>query len=298
MDFADNLINWLDSETTFKQPMNILICFSQPDTGKALGILANDMVRSRAEKSSITVIHFMRDEEAQRIENMNAYKNQLFSGMITASERNKVTIRTFVKISDNYVTDILLASEEQNYSLVLTGVDHTTFNPALWSKYLRLKNDPVYSEGDIHKQFEPEEMHAFTDFLALLSRNPKPTGFFVDNGFTEMRLAFAPIVDKEDVCIFPHILQIAMKEGVKVMIWDAIGIFDSNPKMQKLYQSAVKKTDGHIWLWNNDKKIESEFIQQQDLIIVGSEGWNKLISSALQWTGTLPSTLIIKNKPI
>ena len=30
-----------------------------------------------------------------------------------------------------------------------------------------------------------------------------------------------------------------------------------------------KKTDGEVKLWDNNKKIELDFIQQQDLMIIG-----------------------------
>jgi hypothetical protein len=65
--------------------------------------------------------------------------------------------------------------------------------------------------------------------------------------------------------------------------------------MQKLYQYIVKKTDGRVHLWNDDRKIEEDFIRGQDLVIIGVEGWVKLINAPLPWKEVLPSTLIIKD---
>ena len=34
-------------------------------------------------------------------------------------------------------------------------------------------------------------------------------------------------------------------------------------------------------LWDDDRKIERDFIQQQDLVIMGIDGWGKLLATAL-----------------
>ena len=57
-----------------------------------------------------------------------------------------------------------------------------------------------------------------------------------------------------------------------------------------------KGNDEKVMLWDNSKKIDYEFIKQQDLVIIGFEGWAKLISSAITWSHSLPSTLIIRKK--
>ena len=79
------------------------------------------------------------------------------------------------------------------------------------------------------------------------------------------------------------------------MIWDAIGITDTEFKLQKLYQLITKKSDATIQLWDNNKKIDDTFIQTQDLIMIGSEGWNRLTNTPLPWKEHLPSLLIIKD---
>lgn len=297
MDFLDILVNKIDAEAELKKPVNALICFSRPETGNALCSLAVDIARAKSEKSSITVLHFISEEEMQTIEDMNIYKSSLFSRMIEKTEKNHITIRTFVETSNDYVTDILDFAEKYESNLILLGIGKQVFNPMLWSKYLSLKRDSLSGgEQQMERHFNENEVRSLTSVATLLNRSPRATGVFVMNDFSETRKIFVPILDKEDIHLFTYIYQIAQKENVKVMVWDAIGIIESHPKMQKLYQFMQKKTDGRIYIWDNNKKIEHDFIQQQDLVVVGIEGWDKLISSALQWTDSLPSTLIIKDK--
>lgn len=298
MDFVDILLKRLDSENELKRPIHALICFSKPETGKALGILANELVKSRTVKPAITALHLIDEEQKRSIENIDAYKNELFADIVAESERNKVTIRTFIKTSDCFAEDILKTSEEQGCNIVLLGIGSKVFNSKLWEKYRKLKGESEISEEIIFEHFAPGEARSLRNVSSLLTRNPVASGVFINNGFKEPRNIFVPILDKEDVHIFTYLYQIATKENVSVTVWDAIGITQSNSKVQKLYQYITKKTDNRVKLWNNNKKIGEDFISMQDLIIIGIEAWDKLISAPLSWTSSLPSTLIIKDKTV
>ena len=294
MEFVDILLKRIEGETELKKPVNALICFSKEKTGKALRALINKMVRFKPDKSSITLLNLIDAEQTKQIPDKNIYKSELFSDIIQLSESNKLSIRTFVKQSENYVDDILRTAEEYNCNLVLLGIGSSVFNSTLWSKYLKLKGDIALNEEDNCQQLD-ETTTSLNNVSSLLARNKLSTGIFVDNNYTEAKNIFVPILIKEDAFAFPYFYQMAKNPDVLVTVWDAIGLLETGQKFQKLFQFVTKKTDGRIKLWDNNKKIELCFIQQQDLMIIGYNGWEKLISSALTWTHHLPSVLIIKD---
>lgn len=280
MEFVDILLKRIEGENELKKPVNALICFSKMTTGKALGALISRMARFRPDKSSVTLLNLIDKEQARDIEDENRYKTELFSGIIPSAEANRLSIRTFVKESENYVEEILRTAEEYDCNLVLLGIGSSLFNPALWHKYLQLKESSSMSE---------------LDFSSLLARNRLSIGIFLDNNYRDGNRIFVPLLYQEDAYVFPYLYQLAKNPDVTVTIWDAIGLMESDPKFQKLFQFIVKKTDGEVKLWDNNKKIELDFIQQQDLMIIGFNGWEKLIGSPLSWTSHLPSVLIIKD---
>lgn len=297
MDFADILLNRFNSEVEMKKQNSVLVCFSNLETGKILCRLATYITRSKSEKVSITLLYFIsKAEEMLHSEEMAEYQHKIISDLLPSEERDKITLRLFVKSSDDYLADILKTCEEQKCNLILPGMSHNDFDSAFLKKYGKLKNDPVNSEAFILDQFEYREAKALKIINALFSRSTISTGLFIDNGVTEFRKVFIPILHKTDMHIFTYLYRIAQRENIKIMIWDAIGIIQSEPKIQKFFQFILKKTEGHIYLWDNDKKIGCDFIKEQDLIISGTEGWSKLISTPLQWTDFLPSTLIIKEQ--
>ncbi len=298
MDFADILLNRFDGEAEMKKPNNALICFSKLETGKVLGRLATHIIRSKSEKSSITLLYFIdKAEEMRYSEGMDEYQSKVIADFMPANERDKITLRLFIQSSDHYHADIMRISEEQKSNLILLGVSNSELNAGLVKKYGQLKNDPANSDIFISEQFQERESEMLKSINILFNRSTIPTGLFIDNGITEFRKLFIPLLHKADIHIFTYLFRIARQENVKMMIWDAIGIIQSDPKIQKLYQLIVKKSEGHTHLWNNNKKIGCDFIKEQDLVIIGTEGWDKLICTPLEWTNCLPSTLIIKEKP-
>ena len=233
-------------------------------------------------------------EQAKHIQDENTYKSELFSDIIQLSEANKLSVRTFVKQSENYVEDILRTADEYNCNLVLLGIGSSVFNSSLWHKYLKLREENNLPEAAL-QQLDEKAASSLNNVSTLLARNKLSTGIFVENNYLDANQLFVPILYKEDAYSFPYFYQMAKNPDVTVTVWDAIGLMESDQKFQKLFQFIAKKTDGRVKLWDNNKKIELNFIQQQDLMIIGFNGWEKLIGSPLSWTHCLPSVLIIKD---
>ncbi|WP_352423201.1 hypothetical protein [Proteiniphilum sp.] len=294
MDFADMVLNRFD-EAEMKKNNSALVCFSTLETGKKLSSLAIQFIRPKSGKSSVTLLYFIdKQEEIRLSEGMDEYKHKILSDLISTEERDKITLRLFIQSSDDYNADIIRISEEQKSNLILLGIHHNEFNPALIRKYGQLKSDPTHSDIFILEQFEEREAETLKNLNALFNRDIVSTGLFIDNGSTQFRNFFIPILQKSDIQLFTYLYRIAQQENVKIMIWDAIGIIGSEARIQKLYQFITKKSEGRIYLWDNNKKIGCDFIREQDLVIMGVEGWRKLICTPLPWTDCIPSTLLIK----
>jgi len=299
MDFVDMLLNRFDGESELKKPTNALICFAQPETGKTVSRLAADIAMSRSGKSAITLLHFIDNEEKiQQTEEMDVYQSRLLAEFMPKGDKSKITMRLFVRDSTDKLADITQMVEEQHCNLVMLGIATNEADIQLVKKYSVLRSDPTRTETSLLELFQEGEAQTMQYISALLNRIKVPTGILIDNGLTVANHIFVPVLSKADVHIFTFVYQIAQREHVQIMVWDAIGIIQSDPKMQRLFQFVVKKTDGHVQLWDDDKKIEQDFIQSRDLVIIGVHGWSKLINTPLPWCDALPSTLIIKDTTI
>lgn len=298
MEFADIITKRIEGENDPKKPVNILICFSKKQTGKALGEITHKMIRNKPGKSSITMLNLINREQAEKIGDENIYKSELFADIHVIGEADRLTVRTFVKHAENFVAEVVNTAEEQNCNIIFFGVGQNIFNASLWNKYVKLRNEAnIVADEDYQRELGEKAVLALRNISTLLNRHEQAIGIFIPNNFPgDVKRIFVPILKESDICTFPYFYQIAKNTDVSVMIWDAIGIIESNVKLQKTFQYISRKTDSRMRLWNNNKKIENDFISEQDLMIIGYDGWEKLIGTPLTWIDNLPSVLVIKDK--
>lgn len=298
MELADIIIKRIEEEDNSKAPTNILICFSKKETGKALGDLTQMMLRFNPAKSSITMLNLISKEQAEQIEDENIYKSELYSDINITGETDKLTVRTFVKESENFAQEIIHTAEEQNANVVLFGIGRNLFSTNLWDKYIKLKSESiVLGEEEYKKELGEKATSTLRNITAILKRQEQTSGIFITNRYRgEINNIFIPILKENDACAFPFLYQLGKNQNVNITVWDAIGLIGSNPKLQKIFNSISRKADGKISLWRNDRKIEDEFIKEMDLMIIGHEGWSRLIVTPLTWISHLPSVLIINDK--
>ena len=137
------LIDKFLKRTLFEQesdpPLNILVCFSKHDSGIALCKVANYLMHSKGKDEQIASLHLLEREEYDKIENIEEYKASLYSGIIEECRKGTAMVRTFIKPSDDFVSEILSTSEKLESNLVLVGIGKTVLTPQLWGSYRNLQ---------------------------------------------------------------------------------------------------------------------------------------------------------------
>lgn len=290
------LIDKLLKRTLFEQesdpPLNILVCFSKHDSGIALCKVANYLMHSKDKDEQIASLHLLEREEYDKIENIEEYKASLYSGIIEECRKGTAMVRTFIKPSDDFVSEILSTSEKLESNLVLVGIGKTVLTPQLWGSYKKFTaNHGVTQEADTSL-----DTISHRGVSSLLERNEKTTGIFINHDLDTIDNVFIPILDKVDIHIFDYIKRLAEKTTAKITLWDAIGVIETVPDLKKAFHFMQKNAVGSVSMWDNSKKIDYDYIKQQDLVVIGFDGWTKLISSAITWSHSLRSTLIIRKK--
>ena len=290
------LIDKLLKRTLFEQesdpPLNILVCFSKHDSGIALCKVANYLMHSKGKDEQIASLHLLEREEYDKIENIEEYKASLYSGIIEECRKGTAMVRTFIKPSDDFVSEILSTSEKLESNLVLVGIGKTVLTPQLWGSYQKFTaNQGVTQEADTSL-----DTISHRGVSSLLERNEKTTGIFINHDLDTIDNVFIPILDKVDIHIFDYIKRLAEKTTAKITLWDAIGVIETVPDLKKAFHFMQKNAVGSVSMWDNSKKIDYDYIKQQDLVVIGFDGWTKLISSAITWSHSLRSTLIIRKK--
>ncbi len=279
-------------------PVNQLICFVDSDTGIKLSELSAKLI-SRTHESSITLLQLMNKEQAASIDNFEKYKNDTFQAAIELCKNRGITIRIFVKISENFLDDIVNMVEEFGYNFLSVGIHQQIIDDSAWPQNMNMQNnEPTtgWKRSNANDNAFARKNDIVEQLSSLLNRVMIMTGIFINKDFEKMNHIFIPLLDNKDVPLFRFVNSFSIKEVSSVITWDAVGIIENNPDLKKMYRDKLRSSDGKFTLWDTNKKIDCNFIKQQDLMIIGLESWCKLIGTALSWFHVLPSTLIIKDK--
>lgn len=295
MDFVDLLLKRFDGESELRKPTSVLVCYTEYETGKMLTQLAYQIAMARTERSSVALLYFIdRHKEQLSQDEISIIQSKIGTDFMPKAEKGKLTLRTFISDEEDHTAYIEKMADEQGANLVLRGISSKELNLVEVERYSQLRRDPANPMSAILAQFPQEQAQMLQEITVMMGQNKVPTALFVDNGMREVSRIFVPVLSRSDVLAFTFLYHLSHQENTKIMVWDAIGIIETEPKLQKLFQFIVKKSDGRVHLWNNDRKIEETFIREQDLMIIGVEGWSRLINTPLPWKEQLPSLLIIK----
>jgi hypothetical protein len=280
-------------------PVNQLICFVDTDTGIKLCELSAKLI-SRTHESSITLLQLMNKEQTAGIDNFEKYKNDTFQSTIELCKNRGITIRIFVKISENFLDDIVNMIDEFGYNFRSIGIHRQIIDDSAWPQNMNLQNNESPTDWKTSNANDDDVVAKKNDIVeklsSLLNRVMIMTGIFINKDFEKMNHIFIPLLDNKDIPLFRFVNSFSTKEVSSVITWDAVGIIENNPDLKKMYRDKLRSSDGKFTLWDTNKKIDCNFIEQQDLMIIGLESWCKLIGTALSWFHALPSTLIIKDK--
>lgn len=290
----------METVENIKVAVNLLVCFKDAETARAMSEPAAYLAFSGSENSSITFLH-LTDEDLAPGHSVNEeeYQSKAFKDYVSKLEKNKFTVRTLIKKTDDHIAEIKKFIKEQNFTLLMYGVSNKNITTSLCSRLSKLKGDPTISELEIKEQFMPNEWLMMNSISELFDMNPITTCLFINNRLSVLNRFFVPILGSSDTKVLPAaVARFARKENAEIMFWDAIGAIEQNQKLQKFFNNCQKLAEDKVYTWDTNKKIEVDFVQLQDLCIMGVEGWNKLIRTNLPWIEQLPSTLIIKSKTI
>ncbi len=297
MELADIVVKRIEEEENTKKLFNALIGFSKENVGVAISKISQLFTTGRQKRSTLTLLNLLEDEEISKIEDINIYRANLPNKIVGEQDgAEKITTRTFIKQSDNFASDIGKTADEQNCDFIFLGMGPNVFNTPLWDKYIKLKQNNLATEEDYINELGQQQTKTLRVASNLLAKSDKSVGVLVGDIPETLSNIFVPILREEDLIILTHISQIAKSTNLRITVWDAIGVIENNNKIQKLFSSISKKAESKVRLWNNDKKITIDFINEQDLMVIARTGWEKLICTPLCWIKSMPSTLIIKDK--
>ncbi len=275
----------------------VLLSFDHPESGSTLLKLAHDFTHKMNGNKSITAMNIAPVNEMHAYD-INEYENEQFKNVIETSNDLNLEVTTLFKASNDIENDLTHITNKGNYDLLLIMLGKSMYEGSLLGRLLGFTTkiinpekllNTVKGKGNIFNN------SPFDDFtLQILDKTQIPVGILVEKEFTSADKVFVPIFNLSDFYLLEYAKRLINNNNSQTIILDVAGQIRNNIEVKELIRSIEQVAPNHITLYN-EKKIEKEFLNSQDLMLISSKSWKNLIDTKSIWLSDIPSTLIISN---
>lgn len=288
--------NYIPAEIRQASQFKILVSFDSPDGGKTLLRLANAFVSKLKNNAMVTAMHISPSSEIHTF-NLQEYENESFRPILAEAESLGQNVTTLFKASTDVDSDIATVANKGEFDLVLIDIGQSIFEGTLLGKILGFTTRIINPESLLNTFTGKEKLFENSPFddrtQHILSKTTPPVGILVDKDFKGTDRVFVTVFDDSDAFLIDFAQKLISNSGSQVTVLDADGSIKKNPQIKEAIRSIEHTVPNHIQLLN-EKKLEKEFLQSQDLLIISVDSWKKLVESRSTWLNNTPSLLILK----
>jgi len=288
--------NYIPAEIRQASRFKVLVSFDSPDGGKNLLRLAHAFVAKMSGNAMVTAMHVSPSSEIHTF-NLQEYEKESFKPVLAEAEILGQKVTTLFKATSDVDSDIPTVANKGEFDLVLIDIGQSIFEGTLLGKILGFTTRIINPENLLNTFTGKEKLFENSPFdektQQILSKTHTPVGILVDKEFKGTDRIFVSIFDEEDAFLIEYAHKLIANAGSQVTILDADGFVKNNPHIKERIRSVEQIVPNHIQLLS-EKKLEKEFLQSQDLMIISVESWKKLVDTRSTWLNNTPSLLILK----
>lgn len=288
-------INTVQEKVIHQSKFKIILSFGNPEMGRSLLRLANNLVRKQKENTSVTALHLCPNNVLHHY-NMDEYENESFAPVVLESEILNQKITTLFKASDNIDGDITEITNKGDFDLLLIGLGQSIFEGSLLGKILGYTTRIVNPDRLIQRVAGKEKIYGNLPFddrtQNILSGSKVPVGIYVDKNTGDLNQVIVPFYSEKDGFFVEYIQRLIKNSKVQVTITDPADMIRNHIEIEEAIQAIEQEVPNHLVV-NSGQNIDEQFIRQFQLMIISTEGWKKLVDSRTSWLNQTPSILIL-----
>lgn len=289
-------INMLQDKISQLSKFKIILSFGNPEMGRSLLRLANNLVKKQKENTSVTALHLCPNNVLHHY-NMDEYENESFAPVIQESEILNQKITTLFKASDDIDDDIAEITNKGDFDLLLIGIGQSIFEGSLLGRILGYTTRIVHPDRLIQKVARKEKMFGNSPFddrtQNILSGSRVPVGIFVDKNTGNFDQVIVPFYAEKDGFLVEYIQRLLKNSKAQVTATDPEGIIRKHSEIKEAIRAIEQEAPNHITV-NSEKVMDEQFIRQFQLMVISTDGWKKLVDSRSPWLNQTPSILILQ----
>ncbi|WP_215238566.1 cation:proton antiporter domain-containing protein [Dyadobacter helix] len=280
---------------TSKSRFSILVAFASPLGGRKMIRLAHHFIEP-AVPQNVTALHLSPSSYLNQV-NTEEYQYETFRPINEEADKLNIPVNMLFKPSQNIEHDIIETANDGEYDLLIMGIGHSVFEGTLLGKVLGITNkiispvrliDTITGKGKLFNTdiFDERTSHVIQSVTI-------PVAILIEKKLDKMEEVFIPIFSESDQFLLEFAKKLILHQPTRITIMDPSGLAAQYLSIQKmitsLQASAPERVNQH-----NEKALEKDFLQEQDLMLISNESWKKAVESHSIWLSYSPSVLIIR----
>jgi Kef-type K+ transport system membrane component KefB len=274
----------------------IILSFGNPEMGRALLRLANNLIKNNPENSSITTLHLCPNNILHHY-NVDEYEDESFAPIIQESKLLGQQITTLFKASDDIEDDIIEITNKGDFDLLLIGIGQSIFKGSLLGRILGYTTRIVNPDRIFQKVSGKEKIFGNSLFdertQNILSGSTVPVGIFINNNSVNFDRVVVPLLSEKDSFLVDYIQRLIKNSGAQITVSDPNNLIRKNTQCNEAI-TAIEQEAPNYLTYSNTIVLGEQFISQFQLMVISTDGWRKLIDLQPKWLDKMPSILIIQ----
>ena len=283
-------------EIVRQSKFKIILSFGNPEMGRSLLRIANNLVKKQKENTTVTALHLCPNSVLHNY-NIDEYENESFAPIIQESEILKQEFTTLFKATDDIDNDISEITNKGDFDLLLIGIGQSIFEGSLLGKILGYTSRIINTDRLIQKVAGKEKMLVNSPFDVrtqnILLGSKVPVGIFVDKNTGKFDRVIVPFLSERDGFLMEYIQRLIHNSEAQVTVTDTSEIIKNHHEIKEAIRAIEHVTPNNITL-SRTKNIDEQFMKPFQLMIISTEGWKKLVDSRQSWIKQTPSILILQ----
>jgi Kef-type K+ transport system membrane component KefB len=289
-------INIIQEKISQLSKFKIILSFGNPEMGRSLLQLANNLIKKQKENTSVTALHLCPNNVLHHY-NMDEYEDESFAPVIHESEIINQKITTLFKASDDIDNDIAEITNKGDFDLLLIGIGQSIFEGSLLGRILGYTTRIVNPDRFIQKVSGKEKLFGSSPFdertQSILLNTKIPVGVFVDKNTGNFDQIVVPFYFEKDIALIEYLQRFIKNSEAQVTVTDPTNLIRKHTAIKEAIRAIEHEAPNHITL-NNESVMDEKLLQNFQLMVISAEGWEKLVDSRSSWLNQTPSILILR----
>lgn len=289
-------INIIQEKISQLSKFKIILSFGNPEMGRSLLQLANNLIKKQKENTSVTALHLCPNNVLHHY-NMDEYEDESFAPVIHESEIINQKITTLFKASDDIDNDIAEITNKGDFDLLLIGIGQSIFEGSLLGRILGYTTRIVNPDRFIQKVSGKEKLFRSSPFdertQSILLNTKIPVGVFVDKNTGNFDQIVVPFYFEKDIALIEYLQRFIKNSEAQVTVTDPTNLIRKHTAIKEAIRAIEHEAPNHITL-NNESVMDEKLLQNFQLMVISAEGWEKLVDSRSSWLNQTPSILILR----